>query len=419
MNRILTYLLTTATALLATSCVVVDDPDNNPTDTANYRVYGVTWTSVVDSDRDGYAREARLNVDVDVDDGSTHQVYFVVSVGSSSSSSYSTYYTTGSYSITGTETSDAYYVIIGGTNGSLPMGSYDILVRVYNAYDELVATYSDADNTELNDELFETASEDVSASTAFVHSARWGTGVDNDQDGAESVDSLIFDVDNGGGTESVYAAVYYKSAVSSTWMLYYTTTTFSITGSESSDARYVTIGSPNTELSDGTYDFEVRVYAPGGTLLDTYSATDDADLNDRQFETAAQDAGATFSVFNAWWYDTLDNNLNGYWKSGKCAFDADVDDGQTYTVYARLLYRLSASSTWTTYLTSSTFTITGSAIDDAYFITVGQPNTELTRGIYDFRIEIYSSAGTLLATEDMLGDGDLDNQWFETTAQDI
>jgi TATA-box binding protein (TBP) (component of TFIID and TFIIIB) len=394
-------------------------PTQPPPQTVSYEIYDALWNNETDIDGDSYISYGMLTFDVDVSSG-THSVYAKVYYKPSSSGSYSLYYTTSDFTITGSSSSDAHYVSIGLPNSELSHNSYDFRIEIFTAGGStVVASITASEDSDLNDENFETSSEDVSE-TYTVYSAWWSDAVDSDGDGYTSYRRINFDIDVSTGTQSVYARIYYKLSTSTTYSLYYTTSTFSITGSNSSDAYSVAVGSPNSELANGTYDFRIEVYKSGSsTLQASWSATDDADLNDENFERASEEAASeTYTVYDAWWANDVDADGDGYTSYRRLTFDIDVSSG-TQTVYARIYYKTYTSTTYSLYFTTANFSITGSSSSDTWWIAVGSPNSELSHTLYDFYIEVYKvGSATVRASYGPTSDSDLDNESFETALED-
>ena len=257
----------------------------------NYNVYDCYWGDAIDGDGDGYTRYRKLYTDVDVDDGSTRSIYLKIYRKLATSSTYSLYFTTPNYQITGTSSDDWIWVAIGLPNPELDHNIYDFKSEAYEAGGSTVVASRDADaDADLNDESFETASQDVSGIYS-VYDCYWGDAVDGDGDGYTRYRKLYSDVDvNDGSTRSIYLKIYRKLATSSTYSLYYTTSNYQITGTSGDDWIWVAIGLPNPELDHNIYDFKSEAYEAGGSaVVASRDADTDTDLNDKWFETASQD----------------------------------------------------------------------------------------------------------------------------------
>jgi hypothetical protein len=209
-----------------------------------------------------------------------------------SSTTWTLAYTSPTYTITGTSTSDSrYYDIAPGSGCSL----WDYKVEIYRSgqasYDYV---RSDANDADLNDHKEESYADDNCAPVATVYDA-WWTQADNDGDGCKAPTTSTgglrlnwdADVSCGTGSLTVYAKVYYKAASSTTWTLAYTSPTYTITGTSTSDSRYYDIAPGSGCLE---WDYKVEIYRSGQTVPDyTRSDANDSDLNNHREETYPQD----------------------------------------------------------------------------------------------------------------------------------
>ena len=388
----------------------------------NYNVYDCYWGDAIDGDGDGYTRYRKLYTDVDVDDGSTRSIYLKIYRKLATSSTYSLYFTTPNYQITGTSSDDWIWVAIGLPNPELDHNIYDFKSEAYEAGGSTVVASRDADaDADLNDESFETASQDVSGIYS-VYDCYWGDAVDGDGDGYTRYRKLYSDVDvNDGSTRSIYLKIYRKLATSSTYSLYYTTSNYQITGTSGDDWIWVAIGLPNPELDHNIYDFKSEAYEAGGsTVVASRDADADTDLNDKWFETASQDVSGIYSVYDCYWGDAIDGDGDGYTRYRKLYTDVDVNDGSTRSIYLKIYRKLATSPTYSLYYTTPNYQITGTSGDDWIWVAIGLPNPELDHNIYDFKSEAYEAGGSaVVASRDADTDTDLNDKWFETASQDV
>lgn len=128
----------------------------------------------------------------------------------------------------------------------------------------------------------------VSSVSSTIREAWWSNEVDADADGYKTRAQLNWDPDVAGGDGSllVYEEIYYKGANSSSWSLYATTASHSITGTDSSDNQQVII----TGLDRNAYDWRIVIYRSGGTSSDyTRDSSNDNDLQNCRLETDIQD----------------------------------------------------------------------------------------------------------------------------------
>ncbi len=133
---------------------------NSNLNTETYTIYSAGWDSETDIDGDGYTRYRKLYFDVDVSSG-THTVYAKIYYKLYTSSSYSLYLTTNDFTITENSSSDEYWIAVGAPNPELSHNIYDFEIRVYKSGSSTVqATRGPSEDSDLNDENFETTSED-------------------------------------------------------------------------------------------------------------------------------------------------------------------------------------------------------------------------------------------------------------------
>jgi len=131
-----------------------------------------------------------------------------------------------------------------------------------------------------------------------------------------------------------------------------------------------------------------------------------------RFENLIQEE---YTISDAWWTDMVDMNGDGYTSSRKLNFDVDVDDDNSYDVYAEIYYKTLGD--WCLDTTTSDFTITGSSSADAQWVVI----EELPHDEYDFEIDVYKAEDpdNIQATRGPYDDGDLIYEKFETSDQDI
>jgi len=135
--------------------------DNGVNNSETYTVADTLWTETKDYDADSYTQYRKLNFNVDVSSG-THAVYVEIYHKLHNSSSYSLYYKTSDFEVTGISDSTWHMIGVGGINGDLPHNSYDFELRIYKSGSSKVrVTYGPTDDPDLNDQAFEPASEDT------------------------------------------------------------------------------------------------------------------------------------------------------------------------------------------------------------------------------------------------------------------
>ncbi|MBI2569255.1 MAG: choice-of-anchor H family protein [Candidatus Schekmanbacteria bacterium] len=381
-------------------------------------VYDAWWYSAVDSDSDGYARQARLAWDPDVSGGSgSLTVFEKIYWKRWSSSTWTLLGTTPTHAISGTATSDAVYTVINGGSHDL----YDWRIDIYRAGSGSPDHVHDpANDSSLDNVRLETAAEDPAPTPtrATVYDAWWSSSLDSDGDGYARQARLNWDPDVSGGSGSltVFEKIYWKRWSSSSWTLLGTTPSHTITGAATSDAVYTVINGGSHDL----YDWRIDVYRAGSGSPDNVRDPGiDASLDNVKLETAGEDPAPTATratIYDAWWTNLVDYDRDRYVRQARLSWDPDVSGGSgSLTVFEKIYWKRWSSSTWTLLGTTNTHTITGAATSDAVYVTIGGGSHDL----YDWRIDVYRVG---VSTPDNIrhagNDWNLDNTRFETSAQD-
>jgi len=377
-------------------------------------IWDAWWSNATDTDGDGYVRSARLNWDPDVDVGTgSLTVFEKIYYKRSTSSTWSLLTTTSNHVITGTQTSDKQYVTVNGGNHA----KWDWKIKIYrNGQSSPDDDYDPSDDSDLNDYKMETSAEDTILLTAKVWDAWWSNATDTDSDGYVRSARLNWDPDvtGGGGSITVFEKIYYKTSTSSTWSLLTTTSNHVITGTASTDKQYVSISGGN----HAKWDWKIKIYRSGQSSPDDdYDPSDDSDLNDYKMETSAQDTIVlTATIWNAWWSNTVDNDSDGYVQFARLNWDPDVSGGSgSITVYEKIYFKTSTSSTWTLLATTSNHVITDTLSSDSQYVGISGGN----HALWDWRIKIYRSGQSL--PDDDYGptdDTDLNDYKMETVDED-
>jgi hypothetical protein len=122
------------------------------------------------------------------------------------------------------------------------------------------------------------------------------------------------------------------------------------------------------------------------------------------------------TIYNAWWSNRVDNDGDGYARSARLNWDPDVAGGSgSLTVYEKIYWKYSSSSTWTYFYTTGNHTITGTSTSDAQYIDINSGSHNL----YDWRIDIYQSGlSSPDYTRDPSNDSDLNDVKMETASED-
>lgn len=238
--------------------------------------------------------------------------------------------------------------------------------------------------------------------TATIYNVWWDNGQDNDGDGCLTAPNDTFrlkwdpDVSCSGGTVlSVFEKIYRRTCGSSTYTLYYTTSSHIITGNTGTDQQYLDI-----PASSGCtcYDYMIEIYRTGQTVrdfsLDMFSAhLGSLALGTHKEELLSQEKA---TIYNAWWGE---QDLDGdgcraatndlfrlYW-------DADVVGGNgILTVFEKVYYRHCGDATWDLHYTTDNHTITNASGGDAVYVDI--PAASSCR-CYDYRIEVYRAGQTV------------------------
>jgi len=220
--------------------------------------------------------------------------------------------------------------------------------------------------------------------------------VDNDGDDFYSYGKLNFDIDVSSGSKNVFIVVgarFYDPQDTATYYQYFESSDFTVTETGDADAKYVSIGNPNDEFPQGSYDLLINVHDsadPDGNPIAQVSASTHTDLKNVGLEEAATDEGLT--IYAAYWETWTDDDGDGYASEAELVVDVDVNDGATAEVFL-LLYAKTAASADYILLTDpediSTFTVTGYGDGDA----VSYLMTNFPHDLYDFKIEAFYAEG--------------------------
>ncbi len=350
-------------------------------DKATYAVYDCWWTEPVDQDGDGYTRSRKLNIDADTDLASA-SVYVKVWYRLVGASTWTLDYQTAPYTITGNSSSDAIWIAI-GTVPEYSNGTYQFAVELFTAAGTFVASRSYSVDTDLQSQKFETPAQDtLPPGPPSLSSPANGATVS-----ATSV-TFSWTVPSGSPTK-------YNLQVS-------TSSTFATTvwDGEPTSSSHTLTGFPN----DGTvYHWRVRAWNAGG--WGSWSVV-------RNFTNGT----VSYSLYDCWWTESVDLDGDGYTRERKLNIDADTTLSSA-SVYVKIWYRLVGASTWNLDWQTSAFTINGNSSSDAIWVRIGQA-PEYPHGTYQFKVELFTAAGVLVATRDYNADTDLQSQKFETAAQD-
>jgi hypothetical protein len=138
--------------------VLTDVPLEEDITDAALTIYDAYFDNAVDNDQDGYASEADLVVDVDVNRGVQTNVYLVIYQKLYNSSSYNLLAVTEIFTINGASSADA----VALTLNDFPHGLYDFRIDVYYDVGSYIEDTDEASSDpDLNDIQLETAAEDT------------------------------------------------------------------------------------------------------------------------------------------------------------------------------------------------------------------------------------------------------------------
>ena len=135
--------------------------------------------------------------------------------------------------------------------------------------------------------------------------------VDNDNDGYSSYAKFNFDLDVNQGSSEVFVKLGIRVTDTETYYVYFESVDFTIEGSTSEDVLYINIGAPNTELSQGSYDFLLHVFLSSdpNTVVAEASPSSDTDLYNVPFETSSEDPLTTWISYTD---DTFEDGITGF-----------------------------------------------------------------------------------------------------------
>jgi hypothetical protein len=127
----------------------------------------------------------------------------------------------------------------------------------------------------------------------------------------------------------------------------------------------------------------------------------------------------TYSISKVWWTDSIDANFDRYATSRRLNFTIRVLENVSRRINARIFHKLHEASSYTFYSFLGERDVQGGNVDNNFSVAVGSPNTELIRGIYDFKIEVFetrSNRTEVVTTPVELNS--LGNQKFEESTKD-
>jgi hypothetical protein len=259
------------------------------------------WLSdVVDVDGDGYASYLHLNMDLDVNRNSI-EIIAVIGVrlhDPADTAGYYMYFQSPPFDIGGEGSDDAVYAGIGDPNPELPQAEWDFAVLIYlssNTEDPVIGF--DLNNVP---DLGQIAMEEVVTDGGIlIYDAWWQNQMDIDGDGYFSQAMLGVDVDvPSGSTANVYLDLFAKTSVSSSYLYFGSTNTFSVDGESETDAVGINF---DDAFAHNTYDFKINAMVYNGDVVEDFvdkstSGPIGDELGNVPFELASEDVQQTYTV---------------------------------------------------------------------------------------------------------------------------
>lgn len=402
------YLAVAGLLTLATIGCVAPVDNDGPLDTENVYMCCAWFENEVDNDGDGYPSEFDLVYDPDVSGGGTETIYVELYGRVTGTSTWNYITASNNITITGTSSTTYSFSLVGGSHGS-----HDFLLEIHDAStDALLDSYGPSDDSDLGGHLEEQQSEDLlSTFDAYIYNASFQNEVDNDGDNYPSEFELHFDPDVSSGSSGiVYVELYGRVDGTTAWNFISTSNNLSISGTTTDDYYFDLVGG-----SRGYHDFLLELYdASTDELLDSYGPSDDDDLDNHMEEQQSEDVADNVYIYNAWFENEVDNDLDTYPSEFELHFDPDVSNSGSATIYVELYGRITGETTWNLITTSTDISISGVSTDDYFFDLVGG-----SHGQHDFLLEVYdASTDQLLDSYGPSDDSDLAGHYEEQVSED-
>ena len=115
--------------------------------------------------------------------------------------------------------------------------------------------------------------------------------------------------------------------------------------------------------------------------------------------TVEQTPDYNYSIDSVWWSDSIDANVNGYVSFKRLNFNVHLAENVSRFIEGRVYYKLEEASDFSFYAFSKKTEVAGNNADNLFYVSIGSPNAELRRGLYDFNIEIYERGKDKLEAE--------------------
>ncbi len=142
-------------------------------------------------------------------------------------------------------------------------------------------------------------------------------------------------------------------------------------------------------------------------------------LLSQKCKTVEPEPDYTYSIDSLWWSDSIDANHDGFTSYRKLNFDVHLKEDVSRPIRGRVFYQPVEASEYTFYAFSKKNIAVGNNQDNIFGVSIGDPNKELDRGLYNFKIEIYEEGGSRReAVTDKADSLILCNNAFEKTETD-
>ncbi len=243
----------------------------------------------------------------------------------------------------------------------------------------------------------------------------WSDVIDGNQDGYAQFKRLNFNINlSEQVTRKIQARIYYKLKSSSSFTFYGVTQETEVLGNNTDNNLFYSIGAPNKELNRGYYDFSIEVFEINSSRLEVKTDSSKTALLNNAFEESNNDNSFTIKY---WWSGIYDRNNNNYWRYATMNIDIDNDNNLTKTVDVNIYYKKSESTAFTLFKAIDNYKVIGKTADTIKYV-FGQPELKLTKGEYDFRIEVLRPDINILVALKDQDDPLLNNIRFESVDDD-
>jgi hypothetical protein len=243
----------------------------------------------------------------------------------------------------------------------------------------------------------------------------WSDVIDGNQDGYARFKRLNFNINLlEQVTRKIQARIYYKLKSSSNFTFYGVTQETEVLGNNTDNNLFYSIGAPNKELNRGYYDFSIEVFEINSSRLEVKTDSSKTALLNNAFEESNNDNSFTIKY---WWSGIYDRNNNNYWRYATMNIDIDNDNNLTKTVDVNIYYKKSESTAFTLFKAIDNYKVIGKTADTIKYV-FGQPELKLTKGEYDFRIEVLRPDINILVALKDQDDPLLNNIRFESVDDD-